>query len=164
MFQQFFFLFSPPDYVIFINRINYSIIILCFEWKSGKFENVRIFKHYKILIVSSKKEGNHYDLNEMENMKNAKIVWIVWRHNILTEIFTITEKSAFCTKKSNFWPAATQVANFLPISTTWYNLKRHGRLLFFLMYSSLDIGKVKNICLLHTYFYVGVVFSCIQAF
>ena len=45
----------------------------CFEWKIGKFENVRISKH-KILIMTSKKERNHYGLKEMENIKNAKIV------------------------------------------------------------------------------------------
>ena len=41
--------------MIAINRINYSIIILCFEWKIGKFENGRIFTR-KILIIASKKE------------------------------------------------------------------------------------------------------------
>ena len=55
-----------------MNRINYSIIILYFKWKIGKFENVRIFKHYKILIVSSKKERNHHDLEKMEKMKMQK--------------------------------------------------------------------------------------------
>ena len=44
--------------------------------------------------MSSKKEGNHYDLQEMENIKNLKIVSIAWHHNVLTEIFTITEESA----------------------------------------------------------------------
>ena len=52
--------------------------------------------------MSSKKERNHYDLKEMENIKNAKIVSIAWHHNVLTEMFTITEKSAFYTKESNF--------------------------------------------------------------
>ena len=52
--------------------------------------------------MSSKKERNHYDLKEMENIKNAKIVSIAWHHNVLTEMFTYTEKSAFYTKKSNF--------------------------------------------------------------
>ena len=50
-----------------ISRINCSIIILYFEWKSGKFENVRIFKLYKIMIMVSKKEINYYDLKEIEN-------------------------------------------------------------------------------------------------
>ena len=40
--------------------------MLCFEWKIGKFDNVRIFKH-KILIMASKKKRNHYDLKETEN-------------------------------------------------------------------------------------------------
>ena len=35
--------------------------------------------------MSSKKERNHYDLKEMENIKNAKIVSIVLHHNVLTE-------------------------------------------------------------------------------
>ena len=43
--------------------------------------------------MSSKKERNHYDLKEMENIKNAKIVSIAW-HHVLTELFTITKKSA----------------------------------------------------------------------
>ena len=56
------------------NGINYSIIIICFEWKIGKFEKVGIFEDYKILIISSKKERNLYDFKEMENIKNATIV------------------------------------------------------------------------------------------
>ena len=54
-----------------MNRINYSTIILCFEWKICEFENIRIFKH-KILIMSLKKERNHYDLKEIENIKMQK--------------------------------------------------------------------------------------------
>ena len=50
------------------------------------------------MIISRKKERNRYDLKETENIKNAKIVSIAWHHNILTEMFTITEKS----KKSIF--------------------------------------------------------------
>ena len=60
--------------MIAINRINCSIVILCFEWKIGKFENVRMFKHYKILIMLRKKERNHCDLKEMENIKHANNV------------------------------------------------------------------------------------------
>ena len=52
-----------------------------------------------MLIKSSKKERNHYDLKEMENIKNLKIVSIPWYHNVLTEKFTNTEKLAFYTKK-----------------------------------------------------------------
>ena len=44
--------------------------------------------------MSSKKQRNHYDLKEMKNTKNAKIVLIAWRQNVLTEMFIITEKSA----------------------------------------------------------------------
>ena len=84
-----------------MNRINYSIITLCFEWTICKFGNVRIFKH-KILIMSRKKERNHYDLKEIENIKNAKIVSIAWHHNVLTEMFTITEKSALLYEKVKF--------------------------------------------------------------
>ena len=51
--------------------------------------------------MSSKKERNLYDLKEIKNIKNV-IVSIAWYHNILTEMFTITEKSAFYTKESNF--------------------------------------------------------------
>ena len=52
--------------------------------------------------MSSKKEGNHYDLKEMENIKNLKIVSIAWYHNVLTEIFTITEESALLYEKVTF--------------------------------------------------------------
>ena len=52
--------------------------------------------------MSSKEERNHYDLKEMENIENAKIVSIAWHHNVLTEMFTITEKSALLYEKSNF--------------------------------------------------------------
>ena len=38
----------------------------------GKFENVRVFKHYKILIMASKKERNHYDLTGIENYFRTK--------------------------------------------------------------------------------------------
>ena len=44
--------------------------------------------------MSSKKERNHYAFKEMKNIKSAKIVSIAWHHNVLTEIFTIAEKSA----------------------------------------------------------------------
>ena len=52
--------------------------------------------------MSSKKDRNHYDLKEMENIKNAKIVSIAWHHNVLTEMFTITEKSALLYEKVKF--------------------------------------------------------------
>ena len=55
-----------------------------------------------MLIMSSKKERKHCDLKEMENIKNAKIVSIAWHHNVLTEVFTITENQLFHTKKFNF--------------------------------------------------------------
>ena len=51
--------------------------------------------------MSSKKERNHYDLKEIEKIKNAKIVSIAW-HHVLTEMFTNTEKSAFLYKKAKF--------------------------------------------------------------
>ena len=50
----------------------------------------------------SKKERNHYDLKEMEIMKNAKIVSIAWHHNVLTEMFTITEKLSLSYEKVKF--------------------------------------------------------------
>ena len=49
--------------------------------------------------MSGKKERNDYDWKEMENIKNAKIVSMAWHHNVLTEIFTIAEKSALLYKK-----------------------------------------------------------------
>ena len=111
-----------------MNRINYSIIILCFEWKICKFENVRIFKH-KILIMSRKKERNHYDLKEIENIKNAKIVSIAWHHNVLTEMFTITAKISSFIRKSQIFDqpqpkwASLSTANILQVNSAWYNLK-----------------------------------------
>ena len=65
--------------------------------------------------MSSKKERNHCDLKEMENIKNAKIVSIAWNHNILTEMFTITEKPALLYEKVIF--------------LTSLNPSRHHRLL-----------------------------------
>ena len=50
----------------------------------------------------SKKERNHYDLKETEIMKNAKIVSIAWHHNVLTEMFTITEKLSLSYEKVKF--------------------------------------------------------------
>ena len=52
--------------------------------------------------MSSKKDRNHYDLKEMENIKNAKIVSVAWHHNALTEVFTNTEKSTFLYEKVIF--------------------------------------------------------------
>ena len=52
--------------------------------------------------MSSKKESNHYDLKEMENVKNVKILSVARHHNVLTEMFTITEKSALLYEKVNF--------------------------------------------------------------
>ena len=52
--------------------------------------------------MSSKKERNHYDLKEMEIIKNAKKVSIAWHHNVLTEIITIIEKSALLYEKVKF--------------------------------------------------------------
>ena len=39
---------------------------------------------------------------KMENIKNAKTVSISWHHNVLIEIFTITEKSALLYEKVKF--------------------------------------------------------------
>ena len=52
--------------------------------------------------MTSKKERKHYDLKEMENIKNAKIVSVACHHSVLTEMFTITEKSALLYKKVKF--------------------------------------------------------------
>ena len=74
-------------------------------------------------------------------------------------MFTIREKSAFFVRKCQIFDllqpkaSSSSAANFLQINSAWYNLKSRGRLfLFFLMYSSLDIGKVKKkIWLLHAH-------------
>ena len=52
--------------------------------------------------MSSKKERNHHDLKEMEKIRNVKIVSVAWHHNVLTEMFTITEKSALLHEKDKF--------------------------------------------------------------
>ena len=52
--------------------------------------------------MSSKKDRNHYDLIEIENIKNGKIVSLAWYHNVLTEMFTITQKSALLYQKLKF--------------------------------------------------------------
>ena len=65
--------------------------------------------------MSSKKERNHYDLKEMENIKNAKIVSIAWHHTVLTEMFTITEKLSLLYEKVKFLNSS--------------NPSRHNRLL-----------------------------------
>ena len=49
--------------------------------------------------MSRKKERNHDDLEEMENIK---VVSIAWHHNVLTEMFPITEKSALLYEKAKF--------------------------------------------------------------
>ena len=49
--------------------------------------------------MSSKKERNCYDLKETGNIKKAKIVSIALHHNVLTEMFTITEKSTLLCEK-----------------------------------------------------------------
>ena len=74
--------------------------------------------------MSSKKERNHYDLKEMENIKNAKIISIAWHHNVLTEMFTIAEKLAVLYKKVKFLTSPN------PRHTSWCNLKSRG--VFFL--------------------------------
>ena len=51
--------------------------------------------------MASKKERNDYDLKEMEK-KNAKIVSLAWHHNVLTEMFTVTEKSTLLYEKVKF--------------------------------------------------------------
>ena len=75
--------------------------------------------------MSSKKERNHYDLKEMENIKNAKIISIAWHHNVLTEMFTITEKSALLYEKVKF--------------LTSPNPSRHHRLLL-IFYRKIVLG------------------------
>ena len=60
--------------------------------------------------MSSKKERNHYDLKEMENIKKWKNSVNSTAHNVLIEMFTITENHLFYTKKSSFWPAPTQAS------------------------------------------------------
>ena len=52
--------------------------------------------------MSSKKERNRCDVKEIENIKNSKIVSAAWHHNVLTEIFTITKKSALLYEKVKF--------------------------------------------------------------
>ena len=65
-------MFLTTFFSCFFSITNCSIIILRFEWKIGKFENVRTSKHYRILIMASKKERNDFDLKEIENYYRTK--------------------------------------------------------------------------------------------
>ena len=73
---------------------------------------------------------------EMESIKNAKIVSIAWHHNVLTEIFTITEKSALLYEKVKYLTSLHLSGHhhllqiFLQIDSAWYNLKSRGGLSF----------------------------------
>ena len=89
----------------------------------------------------------------MQNIKNAKILSIARYHNVLTEMFTITEKSVLIYEKVKFLTSPNpskhhRLPLFLQVSIivcAWYNLKSRGRLLFNKnMYSSLDTGKVQK--------------------
>ena len=72
--------------------------------------------------MEGKKEINHYDLKEIENIKNAKIARIAWRHNRLKDMFTITEKNSSFGRKSQIFDqpqpkqASSSAANFLQIN------------------------------------------------
>ena len=83
----------------------------------------------------------------MQNIKNAKILSIARHHNVLTEMFTITEKSALIYEKVKFLTSPNpskhhRLLLFLQVSIivcAWYNLKSRGRFFFNKnMYSSLD--------------------------
>ena len=49
----------------------------------------------------SRNERNRFDLKEMENIKNAKVISIACHRNVLAEMFSITEKSAFLYEKAS---------------------------------------------------------------
>ena len=49
--------------------------------------------------MEGKKERNRYDLKEIENIKNTKIAWNAWPHNLLTEMLTVTKTLGFVYKK-----------------------------------------------------------------
>ena len=67
----------------------------------------------------------------MQNIKNAKILSIARHHNVLTEMFTITEKSALIYEKVKFLTGPNpskhhRLLLFLQVSIivcAWYNLK-----------------------------------------
>ena len=91
--------------------------------------------------MSNKKERNHYDLKEMENIKkNAKIVSIAWQHNVLTEMFTITEKSALLYEKFKFLTSPNPSIMASWSAANLWQIKSRERLFFKKkMYSPLDI-------------------------
>ena len=70
-------------------------------------------------------------------MKNAKLISITWHLNVLTEMFTITEKSALLYEKVKFLISPNPRRHhcllliFLQINSALYNLKSRGRLCFF---------------------------------
>ena len=79
--------------------------VLLYFALNGKFVNSRTFESLNILkywSCQARKRETHYDLKEMENIKNSKIVSIAWHHNVLTEMFAITEKSALLYEKVKF--------------------------------------------------------------
>ena len=51
--------------------------------------------------MASEKERTQYNLKKIENIKKAKIAWIV-RGHVLMEMFTITDKSALVRKSQIF--------------------------------------------------------------
>ena len=54
--------------------------------------------------MSSKKKRNHYDLKEMENIKNAKIVSVAWHHNVFFDwnVYYYREIISFIRKSQIF--------------------------------------------------------------
>ena len=84
--------------------------------------------------MSSKKETNHYDLKEMENIKNAKIESIAWHHNngnvyYYRKIISFIRKSQIFDQPQSKY-ASSSAANFLMINSAWHNLKSRGRLFY----------------------------------
>ena len=77
----------------------------------------------------SKKERNQYDLKE--KYKTSKNSMKGWCHNVLTVMFTITEKSALLYKKFKFSTSPNPSRHHvLRINCAWYNLKSRDRLFF----------------------------------
>ena len=87
--------------------------VLLYFVLNEKLVNLKTFESLNIIkcwSCQAKKRENQYDLKEMEDRKNTKIVSIAWHHNVLTEMFTITEKSTLLYEKVEFLTIPTQVA------------------------------------------------------
>ena len=78
----------------------------------GKLVNLKTFESLNIIkcwLGQARKRETIMILKKWKIQKNAKIVSIAWHHNVLTEMFTITEKLALLYEKVEFLTSSTKV-------------------------------------------------------